>query len=91
MNTLIKRLPAFAFVLAAFAAFAFSSPAAPEYAQDSSDPEIWYDLTNVTPSSTTYECDDVVDICTRALPNDSAPMVDNGEFVKKGTLPIHNP
>ncbi|MEB2782675.1 hypothetical protein U3A58_19965 [Algoriphagus sp. C2-6-M1] len=91
MNTLIKRLPIMAFVLAAFAAFAFSSPSAPQYAQDSSDPGIWYDLTNVTPSSTTYECDDVEDICTRVLPNSSAAMVAEGEFVKKGTLPIHNP
>ena len=80
-----------AFALAAFAAFAFSSPSAPQYAQDSSNPSIWYDLTNVTPSNTTYECDDVEEICTRVLPNSSAAMVAEGEFVKKGSLPIHNP
>ena len=91
MNKLEGKLPLIAFVVAAFAAVAFTSPVAPEFAQDPSNPSIWYDLTNVTPSSTTYECDDEEDICTRVLPNSSATMVAEGEFVKKGNLPIHNP
>lgn len=91
MNKLIKSLPALAMVLAATFAFAFSSPSSPEYAQDQVNPSIWYDLTNVTPGPTTYDCDEVDDTCTRALPNDSAPMIAEGEFVKNGTLPIHNP
>jgi len=91
MNKLINKLPLLAFVLAAFAAFAFSSPRTPEYAQDTVNPSIWYDLTNVTPGPTTYVCDEVDDICTRAQPSTSAAMVEDGEFVKNGTLPIHNP
>jgi hypothetical protein len=91
MNKLINKLPLLAFVLAAFAALAFSSPRVPEYAQDPVNPSIWYDLTNTNPSGTTYECDAVEDVCTRILPSTSADMVAEGEFVKHGSLPIYNP
>lgn len=89
MNKLIKLLPAFALVLAATFAFAFSPAGAPEYAQDSSNPSIWYDLTGITPGPSTYECDFSEDVCTRVLPNTSATMQKEGEFVKNGNLPIH--
>lgn len=91
MNTLIKKLPLLAFLLAAFAAVAFTSPRGPEFAQDPVNPSIWYDLTNVTPSSSTYECDDVEQVCTRLQPNSGSAMVAEGLFVKYGNLPIANP
>lgn len=91
MEAITKRLPLLAFVLAAFAAVAFTSPRGPEYAQDSVDPDIWYDLTLVNPSSTTYECDDADEICTRISPTTSSAMVAEGEFRKIGNLPVYNP
>ncbi|SFB35540.1 DUF6520 family protein [Algoriphagus aquimarinus] len=59
MNNLIKRLPLFAFVLAAFAAFAFTSPKnVGEFGQSGG---IWYDVTNETPGPTSYECNNSPD------------------------------
>ncbi len=56
MNTLIKRLPLFAFVLAAFAAFAFTSPKSltGEYGEESN---VWYDVSTTDPGVDTYQCD----------------------------------
>lgn len=88
MNTLIKRLPLFAFVLAAFAAFAFTSPRTGEYAQDPSVPSIWYDLSEVDPGPDTYECINTGN-CLRSAPNTSAPVIANGMFVKHSEdLPV---
>ncbi len=91
MNKLMSKLPLLAFVLAAFAAVAFTSPRGPEYAQDPVNPSIWYDLTHVAPSSTSYECDDAEQVCTRIQPNSNSDMVEEGLFVKYGDLPIANP
>ncbi|QYH38958.1 hypothetical protein GYM62_09195 [Algoriphagus sp. NBT04N3] len=93
MNKLVKLLPALALVLGAFVALAFNMPGEfdPEYAQDPDNPEIWYDLSTVTPGPNTYECDDVQDICTRVLPSSSAAMKTSGEFIKNGTLPEVQP
>ena len=79
MNTLIKRLPLFAFVLAAFAAFAFTSPQTEEWGQI--DEENFINVTGLTPGPTTYECDDEPDVCTRTAPNASAPVEKTGLFV----------
>jgi hypothetical protein len=59
MEAITKRLPLLAFVLAAFAAVAFTSPKSNtgEYGQENG---IWYDVTNTAPSPTTYECDSQV-------------------------------
>ncbi|SDD37954.1 hypothetical protein SAMN04488104_102718 [Algoriphagus faecimaris] len=93
MNKLMSKLPLLAFVLVAFAAFAFNMPGEldPEYAQDPDNQEIWYDLSSVTPGPNTYECDDVQDVCTRVLPSSSAAMKTSGEFIKNGTLPVVQP
>lgn len=89
MNTLVKRLPLFAFILAAFAAFAFTPlDDVPEYAQDPIDSNIWYDLTEEDPGPGTYNCDQTSAICTRELPSPSAAMVTSGVFTKNGDLPI---
>lgn len=62
MNTLVKRLPLFAFVLAAFTAMAFSFPKAndPMFGQSGST---WYDVTNTLPSDDTYRCESGSEHC----------------------------
>lgn len=55
MNKLINKLPLFAFVLAAFAAVAFTSPevATNEYGEEGGT---WYNVTGITPDDDTYVC-----------------------------------
>jgi hypothetical protein len=91
MNTLMKRLPLLALVLAAFAAVAFTSPMAPEYAQDPVTPSIWYDLTEVDPGPNTYDCNGEEIICTRNQAGTHGNMVKEGQFEKLGPLPVYNP
>ncbi|WBL43025.1 DUF6520 family protein [Algoriphagus halophytocola] len=59
MNTLIKRLPVFAFVLAVFAAFAFApkESATEQWGQDGG---VWYNVTNMTPD-VDYVCDNEIE------------------------------
>ncbi len=78
MNNLIKRLPAFAFVLAAFAAFAFTPAVSPEYGFDG---ENWIEVTELTPGPMTYQCNGSSQVCTREAPNSTAPQVKPGIFV----------
>lgn len=88
MNKLKGALPIIAFVFAAFAAVAFTSPAAPEYAQDPSNPSVWYDLSEIDPGPETYECNNTGN-CLRSAPNTSAPVIANGMFVKHSEdLPV---
>ena len=55
MKNLEGKLPLIAFVVAAFAAVAFTSPKnVGEYGQSGG---IWYDVTNETPGPSSYECD----------------------------------
>tara|TARA_R110002020_G_scaffold131044_1_gene293029 strand:+ start:5399 stop:5647 length:249 start_codon:yes stop_codon:yes gene_type:complete len=82
MNTLIKRLPLFAFVLAAFAAFAFTSPPPAEYGLSGTN---WIDVTGLTPGLTTYQCNLDPQACTREAPSTSAPVVKTGIF--KNNMP----
>ena len=80
MNILIKRLPLFAFVLAAFAAFAFSGPKdlQPEYGLDGST---WRNVTGLTPG-VHYDCDyDEEMICTHSAEDIESPAVKPGIFV----------
>lgn len=57
MNKLSKLLPAFAMVLGAFAAFAFTSPPSStgEYGLAGG---VWYDVTSTNPDEDTYVCDE---------------------------------
>jgi hypothetical protein len=76
MKTLIKRLPVFAFILAALAAFAFAPPQTSEYGFDGTN---WIDVSNMTPGQD-YLCNVEEDVCTRSAPNPSAPQVKSGLF-----------
>ena len=77
MNTLKKRLPQLAFVLAAFAAVAFTSPKVVTnlYGEEGGT---WYDVTMTTPGPTTYVCDQAdVDGCLQDAPHgDGDPIED---------------
>lgn len=55
MNTLVKRLPLFAFVLAAFAAFAFTSPKEEATDMYGNDGTHWYLIEGEIDE--TYRCD----------------------------------
>lgn len=80
MNKLMSKLPLLAFVLAAFAAVAFtgSKDLQPEYGLDGSS---WINVTGLTPG-VDYDCDlDNELVCTRTAPDPSAPMVKPGIFV----------
>jgi hypothetical protein len=88
MNKLINKLPLLAFVLAAFAAVAFTSPETGEYAQDPDNPSIWYDLSEVDPGPETYECNNTGN-CLRDAPSTSGTVIANGMFVKHSDeLPV---
>lgn len=95
MNKLSRLLPAFALVLAAMFAMAMNIAQNPteRYAEDtSSGPEIWYDLTDITPGVSTYQCDELVSTtCSRVEPMTSANQVETGEFIKNGNLPVVEP
>lgn len=80
MEAITKRLPLLAFVLAAFAAVAFTGPQdhQPEYGLDEST---WINVTALTPG-VDYDCNlEEEEVCTRSAPNPSAPMVKPGIFV----------
>ncbi|PZX49961.1 hypothetical protein LV84_04151 [Algoriphagus ratkowskyi] len=82
MNTLIKRLPLFAFVLAAFAAFAFSSPdlEEPRYAT-MDDGETWIQVNDQT-NPVNYNCNLGTEICLYSQPDLAHPVGSpNKEFV----------
>jgi hypothetical protein len=84
MNTLIKKLPLLAFVLAAFAALAFTSPVDtdPEYGFDGTD---WQNVAELT-IGVDYDCNlEPGQVCTRTAPSPAAPMVKPGiiEFLNK--------
>ncbi|WP_339708310.1 DUF6520 family protein [Algoriphagus aquimarinus] len=78
MNKIAGKLPIIAFVFAAFAAFAFTSPQVSEYGLSGSN---WINVTGLTPGPTTYQCNSDPQACTRQEPNLSAPVVKTGIFV----------
>lgn len=82
MNTLIKKLPLLAFVLAAFAAVAFTPPhdPQPEYGLDGS---IWRDVTELE-IDVNYQCNDSEQVCTRSAPSEQAAPMKPGTFVFLG-------
>ena len=55
MNKLEGKLPLIAFVVAAFAAVAFTSPETTDLYGEASG--VWYDVTGITPDDDTYVCD----------------------------------
>ncbi|MEP0713604.1 DUF6520 family protein [Algoriphagus sp.] len=88
MKSLKNLLPALGLVLGATMAMAmnFAEPAAGEYRPAPNDE--WYDLTNVTPGPTTYECNGSSEVCTYGDPDDQSAPVKMGIFQKNGALPI---
>lgn len=91
MEAITKRLPLLAFVLAAFAAVAFSpkDSAMNEYGESASQ---WYNVTGITPGPTTYTCDAKPNLeCLHdAVNGNPISPGENREFVKRGTLPPAN-
>ncbi|RAI85607.1 hypothetical protein [Algoriphagus yeomjeoni] len=80
MNTLVKRLPLFAFVLAAFAAFAFTGPSDPdpEFGLDGST---WRNVSGLTPG-VDYNCNYNPEmVCTHIAEDIESPAVKPGIFV----------
>ncbi|MCE7053679.1 MULTISPECIES: hypothetical protein [unclassified Algoriphagus] len=93
MNTLIKRLPAFAFVIAAFAAFAFNAPviggeptATKIWTPDATQSNGYRDVT-ILVQSEDYECNASEMYCLVEFHNDNPAtgilnVLSEGEFVE---------
>ncbi len=72
MNKVKGALPIFAFLFAAFAAVAFTSPkvSSGEFGRQGT---VWYDVTGINPDEDTYVCDeDPSQNCLFDAPNDLA-------------------
>ena len=80
MDKFLKKLPLLAFVLAAFAAFAFS-PADNQSSEYGFDGQNWINVTGLVPGPETYQCDEDPQVCTRRAPNSSAQPVKTGLFI----------
>jgi len=83
MNKLINKLPLLAFVLAAFAAVAFTSPkeATNLFGEENGT---WYDVTNTTPNNDTYVCDQVdANGCLYDAPHDMGSPIEDSTREKK--------
>ncbi|MBN7816913.1 DUF6520 family protein [Algoriphagus pacificus] len=92
MKSIKNLLPALALVLGASMAMAmnFANNPTERYAEDPAPgTEVWYDLTDITPGPSTYQCDEEVDqTCSHMDPNSSSNEVEEGEFIKNGSLPL---
>ncbi|WP_339870406.1 DUF6520 family protein [uncultured Algoriphagus sp.] len=95
MKSIKKMLPALGLVLGATLAMAmnFANNPTERYAEDpASGTEVWYDLTDITPGPTTYQCDEEVDeTCSHMDSNFLSNEVEEGEFIKNGSLPLATP
>jgi hypothetical protein len=95
MKSLAKLLPALGLVLGASLAMSMNIAPNPteRYAQDPDpDVEIWYELTGITPGSSTYLCNTGPTVtCSRDMPDESGDQVEAGVFVKIGNLPQAQP
>ena len=90
MEAITKRLPVLAFVLAAFAAVAFSpkDSAMNVYGESAGQ---WYNVTGITPGPTTYTCDEQEDVeCLHDVNGNPINPGEDREFVKRGPLPPAN-
>jgi hypothetical protein len=93
MNKLRKLLPALTLILGASLGMAmnFAENPTERYALDP-DLEIWYDLTGVTPGSSTYQCNlNPTEDCSFEMPDDTSDRIEAGVFVVNGNLPIAQP
>ncbi|MDR7130987.1 hypothetical protein J2X69_003346 [Algoriphagus sp. 4150] len=91
MKSLKNLLPALGLVFGATLAMAmnFAEPTFVEqYRPVGGSSTDWYDLTNVTPGPSTYQCNDSSIACTYSEPDINSPMVESGVFQKNGDLPI---
>ncbi|WP_343850886.1 hypothetical protein [Algoriphagus jejuensis] len=80
----MSKLPLLAFVLAAFAAVAFSPKELPSN-QYGFDNGVWYNVTGQIPGSHTYNCNELENSdCLYASPDTSTPINpgEDREFVK---------
>lgn len=95
MKHLKNLLPALALVFGATLAMAmnFADNPTERYAEDPQmGPEIWYNLTGISPGSSTYECNFApTETCSHEEDSDTSPQVESGEFVVNGTLPLATP
>lgn len=90
MKLFKNLLPALGLVLGATLAMAmnFADNPTERYAEDpSSGPEIWYDLTGISPGASTYHCNVSANTCSREEAMSTADQVESGTFVKNGNLP----
>ena len=92
MKSIKNLFPALALVLGASMAMAmnFANNPTERYAEDPAPgTEVWYDLTDINPGPSTYQCDEEVDqTCSHMDPNSSSNEVEEGEFIKNGSLPL---
>lgn len=91
MKAIRNLLPALGLVFGATLAMAmnFADNPTERYAEDPAPgTEIWYDLTDITPGPSTYQCDEEVnDTCSHVDPDFLSTEVEEGEFIKNGSLP----
>lgn len=83
MNKLINKLPLLAFALAAFAAFAFTSPKEANnlFGQENGT---WYDVSTTMPNNDTYVCDQVdEDGCLYDAPHGAGSPIQDDTRGKK--------
>lgn len=83
MNKLMSKLPLLAFVLAAFAAVAFTSPkeATSLFGEENGT---WYDVTLTMPNNDTYVCDQVdQDGCLYDAPHGTGNPIEDSTRGKK--------
>jgi Family of unknown function (DUF6520) len=80
-NKMMNLLRGGVFLLAMAAAFAFTAPAERTSEKYGFHNGQWYDATDAE-IGTDYRCDNpTTQVCLRALPQPSAPVVRNGVFV----------
>ena len=89
MKSITKILPALGLVLGATLAMAmnFAQPEVEKY-RPTGEPDEWYDLTEVTPGPSTYQCNGSTQACTFSEPDVNSTPASMGIFQKNGTLPI---
>lgn len=92
MKSLKTMLPTLGLVLGATMAMAmnFADNPIERYAEDPAPgTEIWYDLTDLEPGGTTYNCNFNPSVtCSREMPSSLSDQEESGVFVINGSLPI---
>lgn len=90
MKSIKTLLPALGLVFGATLAMAmnFAEPSAVAKYHPSEEPNEWFDLTNVTPGPSTYQCNGSTEECTYSEPDTDSTPVEMGVFQQNGALPI---